>query len=268
VTSHMIDFDGIDDWAPELSDALSRCLPHDFKRRLDEATPEYVEDALDLLFEAAGRDAVIDATLAWIRASSVVGYHGSRLTDEEVASVRSSGLIPLDAETRRKHLVGALSPHPRWGEVADRLTPALQNHGPGEAAGQREGQAHLTLSRRGLVDGFNHYLTYGSEFDQHVAQELLGEDGKELLAKYGSPTVLRVAVPGPEALSASHPHFGVDDMQTRGEVPNMVREFLEVWSYRLAHPAFQSGTLKVDCGMVFRSTIPATWILGIAAFVE
>lgn len=264
----MIDFDDIDDWVPELSDALSQCVPHAFERGVADAASECVEDALDLLFEAADRNAVIDATLAWIRSSRVMGYHGSRLTDEEVASVRSSGLIPLDAETRRKRLVRALSPHPRWGEVADLLTPVIQNHGPGGVAGRREGQAHLTLSRCGLVDGFNHYLTHGSEFDQHAAHELLGEDGKELLAKDGKPTVLRVAVPGPHALAAAHPHFGVDDMRMRGEVPNMVKEFLEVWSYKLAHPAFQSRTLKVDCGMVFHSTIPATWILEIATFVE
>src|SRR5215212_7178471 len=119
----MIDFDGIDDWAPEMSDVLSQCVPDSFERRVADAAPEYVEDALDLLFESAGRYAVIDATLAWIRSSTVAGYHGSRLTGEEVASVRSSGLIPLEAETRRARLVRALSPHPRWREVADRLTP-------------------------------------------------------------------------------------------------------------------------------------------------
>ena len=161
----MIDFDEIDDWAPELSDVLSQCVPHTFERRVADAAPEYVEDALDLLFESAGRDVVIDATLAWIRSSTVAGYHGSRLSDEEVASVRSIGLIPLQAETRRDRLVRALSPHPRWREVADRLTPVLRNHGPGGAAGRREGQAHLTLSRCGLVDDFNHYLTNGSELD-------------------------------------------------------------------------------------------------------
>lgn len=60
----MIDFDEIDDWAPELSDVLSQCVPHTFERRVADAAPEYVEDALDLLFESTVRDAVIDATLA------------------------------------------------------------------------------------------------------------------------------------------------------------------------------------------------------------
>lgn len=264
----MIDFDEIDDWAPELSDVLSQCVPHSFARKVADAAPEYIEDALEMLFESTVRNAVIDATLAWIVSSKVVGYHGSRLTDEEVASVRSDGLTPLVAETRRDRIVRALSVHPRWHEVADRLEPTLRDHGPGGAAGRREGQAHLTLSRCGLVNGFNHYLTHGSEFDQRVAHALLGPDGEEYLIKVGKPTVLRVAVPGPRTLDAAHPHFGVDDMRIRGEVPNLVREFLEAWSYKLAHPAFQSRTLEVDCGMVFRSTIPATWIVGIATVFE
>lgn len=247
---------------------MSQYVPHSFERRVADAAPEYVEDALDLLFESTVRDAVIDATLAWIRSSTVVGYHGSRLTDEEVASVRSRGLTPLVAGTRRERLVRSLSAHPRWHEVADRLEAALRDHEPGGAAGRREGQAHLTLSRCGLVDGFNHYLTHGSEFDQRVAHALLGPDGVELLTKDGEPTVLRFTVPGPRALDAAHPHFCVDDMRTGGRVPNMVREFLEAWSYKLAHPAFQSRTLKADCGMVFRSTIRIAWLAGVATLVE
>ncbi len=94
----LIDFDEVDDWATELSHVLSQCVPRSFERRVADAAPEYIEDALDLLFESAVRDAVIDATLAWIRSSEVAGYHGSRLTDEEVASVRSGGLIPSRRE--------------------------------------------------------------------------------------------------------------------------------------------------------------------------
>lgn len=257
----MIDFDEIDGWAPQLSGVLSQYVPDSFERRLADAAPQYIEESLDLFFESTNRDAVIDAALAWIRSSDVTGYHGSRLTDDEVASVRSSGLTPLRAGTRRGRLVRALSLHPRWHEVADRLAPALQAHGPGAAAGRREGQVHLTLSRSGLVNGFNHYLTHGSEFDKHVAYELLGEEGKELLTKDGRPTVFRVTVPGPRALDAAHPIFGVDDVRAMGNVPNMVKELLEAWSYKLAHPEHQPQTSRVDCGMVFRSTIPAAWIV-------
>jgi hypothetical protein len=214
------------------------------------------------------RDAVIDATLTWIRSTKIAGYHGSRLTDAEVASIRAVGLIPLKAETRRLRLKRALSPHPRWREIADKLDAAIQAHGRGGAAGCREDQVHLTLSRAGLTSGFNHYLTHGAEFDQHVAYALLGQDGTDLLARDGQPRVIQVAVPGPLALNAAHLYFSIDDIRNRGDVPNLVNEFLEAWSYRLAHPGFQSRTLKTDCGMIFRSTVPAAWIRGLNTLAE
>ena len=34
--------------------------------------------------------------------------------------------------------------------------------------------------RNGLASGFYHYITHGSEFDQHVAHSLLGPEGMEL----------------------------------------------------------------------------------------
>jgi hypothetical protein len=97
-----------------------------------------------------------------------------------------------------------------------------------------------------------------------VAYELLGSEGKELLAHDGEPRVIQVAVPGNLALNAAHPYFSIDDLRAKGDVPNLVSEFLEAWSYRLAYPGFQSRTLKVDCGMLFFSTIPADWIVHLA----
>jgi hypothetical protein len=179
-----------------------------------------------------------------------------------------AGLIPLKAEERRPRLIRALSLHPRWQVVADQLDAAIQSHGRGGEARLREERVHLTLSRAGLTVGFNHYLTHGSEFDQHVAYALLGPDGEELLARDGKPRVIQVAVPGHLALDAAHPHFSIDDVRARGDVPNLVNEFLEAWSYRLAHPGFQSRTLEIDCGMVFRSTVPADWIIGFDTLTE
>jgi hypothetical protein len=118
-----------------------------------------------------------------------MGYHGSRLTQDEVASIREIGLIPLVAAARRSRLARAFSTHPRWTNVADQLDAAIHAHGAGERAGRREAQVHLTLSRSGLTGSFNHYLTHGSEFDQHVAYALLGQEGKDLLATDGEPVL-------------------------------------------------------------------------------
>jgi hypothetical protein len=264
----MLDFDMIDDWAPKLATEMRAYVPSSVDQKLWEAAPRFVEDARDLLFESTNREAVIDAMLAWLRSTKIVGYHGSRLTEAEIVSVQEAGLLPLKADTRRGRLLRALSPHRRWPEVADRLDTAIQAYGQGECAGCREGQVHLTLSKAGLINDFDHYLIYGAEFDQHVAYELLGTEGKELLTRDGEPRVIRFAIPGAFALDAAHPYFSIEDVQASGDVPNLAKEFLESWSYRLAHPGFQSRTLKVDCGMIFHQSIPADWIISIDTIPE
>jgi len=266
----MLDFDNIDNWAPKLTAALRPHVPNSVEQKLVESEQEYEynEDAQDMLFELTDRDAVIDTIVAWLRSRKIAGYHGSRLTDAEVYSIQVNGLIPLEPETRRDRFTRALSPHPRWPDVAPQLDAVIQAYGQGSISGNREGQVHLTLSRAGLTQGFNHYLIYGSEFDQHVAQELLGTEGMELLAIYGEPRVFKVAVPGDLALDAANRHFTVDDFRDRGEIPNLVSEFLKSWVCRLVDPSFQSQTLKVDCGMVFRQTIPATLITGFDTLSE
>jgi hypothetical protein len=259
----MIDFDDIDAWGPKLTTILDPLLPETAGLKFATAALEYIEDARDLLFTMTDREAVIDAMLTWIRSEVIVGYHGTRLIDLEVESIRADGLIPLKAESRRVRLERALSSHPEWPKVKDQLGPAIQAHGLGGAAGSREGQVHLTLSRAGLKNGFPHYLMYGSEFDMHLAQKLLGPSGLELLASDGEPMVIQVSVPGSRALEAAHPIFSVDFMRTRGEIPNIINEILRAWSVRLAHPGFQSQSLKIDCGMRFQSTVPASWITSI-----
>lgn len=260
----MIDFDKIDDWLPELERVLARSVSSGTLSAMRCAKPEYVEDAMSALFELAGRDTVIDATLAWLRSSTIAGYHGTRLTDQEVSRIRSEGLLPLDAARRRVRLVRALSVHPNWiDDTGNRIDAVLEEYGPKGWAGNREGQAHLTLSRAGLVHGFNHYLTHGSEFDQHAARALLGDEGVASLAHDGKGRLIQFAVPGQQALSASHPYFSIEDLRSRGDVPNIAREFLKAGSYKLAYPDFDPQSLEVDCGMVFRSAVPAAWIRSI-----
>ncbi|MCX6539533.1 MAG: hypothetical protein NT151_11470 [Acidobacteria bacterium] len=259
----MIDFDSIDEWAPDLSRALTSGIPTDLRQHLVRAAPTYIEDALDVTLAQAGRDAVIDLTLRWIESTTVAAYHGTRLTDSELASVRSEGLVPLVADARRNRLERALSRHPLWPQVCGRLPEALRKYGAGGTAGIREGQVHLTLSKTGLVHAFNHYLIGGSEFDQQVALDLLGEDGRALLGEDGTARVIQFAVPGPAAIQTTHPFFSVQMMRDRGEVPNLVGDLLASWSYKQVHPEFQSRRLETDCGLFFRATVPAAWISAI-----
>lgn len=259
----MLDFDNIEDWALKLTAVLRPHVPNSVEQTLLDAELEYIQDAQHILFELTDRDVIINAIIAWLRSKKIAGYHGSRLTDAEVRSIQLQGLIPLNAKDRRDRLISALSSHPGWPEVADLLHPLIRSYGQCNHAGHREGQVHLTLSKAGLMNGFNHYLTHGSEFDQHIAGDLLGAEGMNLLARYGMPRVFQLAVPGDMALNAANRYYSIDDFLERGEVPNIVSQFLTAWSCRLAVPDFQSDTMRVDCGMVFRQIVPAAWITDI-----
>jgi hypothetical protein len=108
------------------------------------------------------------------------------------------------------------------------------------------------------MKGFNHYLTHGSEFDQHAARELLGDDGTELLAKYGRPALITLAVPGTRAFEAANRCLVlVRDM------PNVIREVIKVWAYWLAYPEFSVSRLKIDCGFIFDHDVPVRWIVSV-----
>ena len=259
----MLDFDDNSKWGPQLTAAFGNLLSTQAVETLTAAKPEYIEDAYDLLFSCTDKQQIVDATLAWIRSMKVAGYHGSRLINSDVESIRTCGLLPLDANSRRSRLTRALSSHPEWDQAEACLDFALQHPGEGIMAKHREGQVHLTISRCGLICDFNQYLLFGSEFDQHVAQTLVGVGGKELLREDGQARVVRVAVPGEDALNAANPYFSVDYQLSCGNVPNLVDYVLQVWSYGLAYPEFDGGTLKVDCGMVFHEAVSPAWIVQI-----
>lgn len=257
----MLDFDEHRNWEPLLAEALNHLVSGIVVENLAKDTPEYLEDDLDAVLACTNRKLVLEVAVDWIRSSTVAGYHGTRLRKSEVYSIRAEGLMPLDANTRRHRLARVLSMHPNWDEVGDRLDSTLQEYGAGAKAGNREGWVDLTLSRSGLVEGFNHYLLYGSEFDQRVADALLGSEGKELLRRDGRARVFRLAVPGTAALNAANRYPSVEERLARGEIPNIVREFLAVWAYGQAHPEFDGKTQKFDCGMRFRKQLPPSWIV-------
>jgi hypothetical protein len=211
----LLDFDEIDVWFPQLTKVLTPLLPPDVGDRLQRANPEFVEDARDLVFVLGDRDRVIDAAIDWIRSSRLIAYHGTRLTDDDVKSVTACGLISLTVKDRRARIVRALSSHPAWNTAADRLDEVLRNHGPGSVAGVRAGQVHLTLSRSGITQGFNHYLTHGAEVDQHIAHALLGEEGQECLRTDGKSRLILVKLSGDIALQAAHPWFDIEETRAR-----------------------------------------------------
>ncbi len=258
----MIDFDNVDDWAPKLSDALYKIVPNSVEKEIAEADFKYFEDALDLLFELTDKEAIINKTLDWLSSAKIIFYHGTRLTDSEKLSVLSNGLLPLKAENRKNRIIEALSSHPNWSNVLPLFDDVIQKHGTGKR-GKREGQVHLTLSKINLIEGFNYYLIYGSEFDQNVAYDLLRKEGKGLLKQYGKSRIITVVVPGDLALKAAHPNINISFLRERGNIPNLVKEFLQTWSHKLANPSWQMENWSVDCGLMFYKTVSPDWIISI-----
>lgn len=248
------DFDRIDLWGPELTLVLDGLVPSDVRQTVARSAPEYIEDARDRLFGLSDQHAITSAIAAWLRERPVAGYHGSRLTPEELAGIERDGLRPLRVEDRRSRLVRALGGHAEWPQLRQQLDEALALHGAGERSGRREGQVHLTVSKAGLVRSFNHYLTHGAEVDQHIAQYLLGEAGVALLAQDGEPTLIRFFVPGAIALDACNPYASLSDSI------NLVADIIPEWAYWLAAPIRASECIYADCGMMFRSSVPAAWI--------
>ena len=186
----MLDFDSNCTWVPLLTNAIGSLMSHSARERIRAEKPELVEDALCLLFSCTKRERIIDTTLKWIRTDTVAGYHGSRLIDSEVESIRSRGLLPLEAPSRRERLVRTLSRHPRWNP--ETLNAALVMYGESNKAGRRESQVHLTLSRCGLLHAFNQYLTHGSRIRPTCGvRPSVGTEGKELLRKDGKARVMR-----------------------------------------------------------------------------
>ena len=262
----VIDFDDIDHWEPLLAEKLIPLIPTSIVNMVAVAAPNELHHARQMLLDPSCRTAVIDATVEWVNSVTITGYHGTRLTEAEVDSVRKQGLLPMQANQRRARIERALSRHELWPEVAGRLDDKLRAFGPGEKAGRREGQVHLTLSRSGLVCEFNEYLTHGSEIDRRIAYALLGHEGEALLANDGKARLIKVSVPGEKALAASNPFWSVEECLASDRIPNMVGELLDSFSYRLAHPSFQCSSLRLDCGMTFQLTVPSDWITGIESF--
>jgi hypothetical protein len=254
-------FDDIQHWAPKLTAHLSALVPlTSAADAIRNGKPEFVEDASEVFFRVVYPDKVAfnSAVSEWIKEQTVAAYHGSRLGPPDIAAITQNGLRTLCAEHRRECLRKKLSFHPQWSETM--LDTALEKLGPGRFAGNREGQVHATISRGGLMKGFPHYLTHGSEFDQQVAKLLFGERGMELLARFGAPVLVKLAVPGEEALAAANPHWYHSDPQ---ESPNLVREIIRVWAYWLANPDFEIAKLEYDCGLIFNHDISPGWIASI-----
>jgi len=254
----MINYDNINDWRPKLTNVLGQLVPESAKQEIADAKLKCCEDVLNLFFELTDKEAIIDKMLDWLQSTKIVCFHSTRLTDIEVESIRKNGLILLDANNRYNRLVDVLSPHPEWSNKKHLLKKIIKKYGQENCEGRRDGVVCFALSE----DRKNHYLIYGSEFDRCVVRDIFPkkEEGLNLLYKYGKPRIISIKIPGDLVLETTD----VELVQATGDVPNIVKEFLYTWCYKLANLSSKKIKDNFDnCSLTFQKPFLSNCIIDI-----
>jgi hypothetical protein len=238
----VLDYDKIDDWSPLFSKALGK-LSSSLSSEIKAASPEFIEDARDLVVSRLGREFLVEQLTQNLSDCRVRLHHGTRLSFGEAGKVAREGLRPLNVCERRQVLTSIFCKHPRWNEVVDRFDQMLIDYGKGQQAGRREdGCIHACFSRTALSKGCSHYLAFGAEVDGHIARALFGDNSAlPLLTKAKKAMIVSFQVSFEDALNAANP-YGIPDC----DLPSIINIFLGAWAYRLANPTFTVAS-QGDC---------------------
>ena len=105
----MFDFDHIEAWGPRLCRELSVAVAGEVSQAIASGKPKLVEDARDILLSKVDQTVVLRLVVNWLKLQTIVAYHGSRLTAEEIVDVRRDGLRVLKATDREQRLRTILS---------------------------------------------------------------------------------------------------------------------------------------------------------------
>ncbi|EHH05456.1 hypothetical protein ATCR1_15036 [Agrobacterium tumefaciens CCNWGS0286] len=255
----IIDFDN-DDWMSDLDVALGDLVSLGTKTNLRTQDFEYKEEALDALEEATDIEGVIDATLNWISNNHVRIFHGTRLTDDEAERLRTTGMRPLAVADRVEWLRAVIP------ELGDVLTDEFVRDSISKGSLQyREGQVHAAISLKELTGGYD-YLFLGSEFDRRLLEYAGRGDLVPLLTTRGKPRVIKIVIPGDEALDAIHPFFPIEFTRKNDRYPNLVRDLLKEYAWMLSKPHYRR--VGVDSCLLFKRPIPGHQIEAVMTVEE
>lgn len=248
------DLDCVEIWGPALTHELLRSEASAVGERLravglGDGEARFEEALFSILPE---RD-FVRSVERWIAKHTVAAYHGSRLDESELQSIKRDGLKILSTTDRRETLVKKFDKHPSWPSVSPKLNDVLARLGPGHAAGVRNGRVYATMSRTHLLECHD-VVQEGSEFDRHAAYRLFGK-GASLLPPHGRSTVVVIGVPGEIALNAAN------RPPADPGLPHLIRELAHVWSSWLAAPEHLVST---TCDLEFDRDVPADWITEIS----
>lgn len=166
--------------------------------------------------------------------------------------MRRDGLHPLSIADRLQWLRSTFE------ELREPLTEEVVAAAMG--AGQlqyRENQVHAAISRGEMFAGYD-YLFEGSEFDRRLLEYGGHPELVNVLRSRGEPRLVKLVIPGDEALEAMHPYFPIDHVRAQDGYPNLVRELLRAWAwehYRPGEPRF-----RVDACLMFREALPGAYV--------
>ncbi|MFB9224008.1 hypothetical protein [Paracoccus cavernae] len=260
----MIIYDLFETWDQSFGETIINLVGQSAVDSHRKMTFQYIQDAGDHIANHTDVSTASTAIQSWIAANVFCVYHGTRLLGREIHSIRQDGLRPLIAKDRESRLRAIFHQSPRWSIVKSKLAPAIEDIGSKGKYGSREGQIHFSLSRSGLENDFDHYLNYGSEFDQHVANDLFNDQtGLQLLKSATVPLLLHVQVSGDQLINGAHPIYSYDDIIASEEIPGLARTFLNTWAYKISNPNFDIKKLRTDCCMMLKNTIPPSHIIKI-----
>ncbi|HEY3740738.1 MAG TPA: hypothetical protein VGL53_12885, partial [Bryobacteraceae bacterium] len=168
------DLDDVKVWGPRLNDELQIS---EFAAVVDQIRSVDLQDGevrLRDLFSIIPQEHFVRTVSSWIEKQTVTAYHGSRLDDIELQSVRSWGLKVLSPTSRQETLIKKFAPHPDWALREAYLMDALD-----KAAGRSAvGKVHVTLSYWHLL-ALHDVVQKGSEFDRKVEFEVFGKGSEE-----------------------------------------------------------------------------------------
>lgn len=220
--------------------------------------PKYIEDARRFFENEIGLQKLVEELNSRLGTYAVRVYHGTRLGDVELASVKRHGLRPLTLIDRKDLLIECFKHHPDWEKEQHKLDDVLHRIGPGwerSGYGKREdGGVHVCLSRAGLLHGCNHYLQHGAEVDHHVAYALFESDksAEDLLRVGRGARLVSFTAPFPEAAIAANP-WGFP----RDEMPSLLRTLFSAWAFSLSHESFSVVSQQDSVALKFPGSISA-----------
>lgn len=244
----IIDFD-TNEWLFDLHRIFEAHLPKDIHLKLKRAKFKFKEDALDAFEESVDIEVIIDATLDWIKSNHVRIFHGTRLTDLEVQEIISEGIKPLLVVDRVEWLRCTIP------DLRDILTDDLVTDAVDKGSLiHRENQLHAAISLKELMGCYD-YLFLGSEFDRRLLEFSGRSDLLPLITMRGKPRVIKIVIPGDEALDAMHPFFSIEDTRHNDRYPNFVRDILKEYAWLMSEPDYKR--VGIDSCLLFRRAISA-----------